>query len=97
MVDDLLQMAGYTNEGSEITEKASSSRDVENLNFLEQLSPTKKLLIDEEDTENIEEIKREFLHLTEANLQSPIVAKKIDLDNFKSRINKHIYSFKYLL
>ncbi len=82
IVDDFL--VGYTNEAYGITDMASK-KDQDNLELLQHLSPIKELLMDKEITENIDEIKREFLHLTESNLQSPIITKKIDLDSFKSK------------
>jgi len=82
IVDDFL--IGYTNEAYGITDMASK-KDQDNLELLQHLSPIKELLMDKEITENIDEIKREFLHLTESNLQSPIITKKIDLDSFKSK------------
>jgi hypothetical protein len=95
IVDDFL--VGYTNEAYGIPDMASN-KEQDNLEFLQHLSPIKELLMDKEVTENIDEIKREFLHLTESNLQSPIITKKIDLDSFKSKAtNKYNNFIKFKL
>jgi len=83
IVDQLLLITGYTSENFSVKNNEDINPE-EIINFSEQLSPTKELLINEDD------IKKDLICLGQANLKSPIVAKMIDLDDFKSRNNKYI-------
>lgn len=77
-------LSGYTNENENkpVTEQITE----QGTGFLQQLSPIKELLIhDEDSSDEIKEIKSEFIQLTEKYGQSPILTKKVKLGDFSAK------------